>query len=485
MRTINRLLFFSIISFFVSCNSDSYEEHEIGDNLIDQTTEVVLIDTFSIESSTIILDSLITSGSRTAILGSYKDEYLGDIKAEYYGLLSLNGSFQRSSIDGSVEKVPIQFDSLVFIAYPDGRYFGDTLQAQRIIINRVAEDMELPDNEFAFYGHNSFEYDDLPLLDREFYLNPIKQSRYDEAIDLHAQSGAVSYYGKYFGEGIYLKLDNEQALALGEDIVEKVNAESDSVTESIQWRKFMKGIVIRPGDENSTLFHVPLADNKLKLRLYYSDTDYSDKGRVKFHDFPVVSSLGNQNYSFLNYSADRSNTPQQLDRLVEQEVELDSELTDDLTFIQGGLGMYTKIKIPHIENLITLGLTGGVIRADLLLYPTDNSYDDEVFPLPMSSLNLYNTNENNVIGSQLAGGQSAGLSFTFVPNFNNEDESVYVADLTSYVNSILVNGKEYDDALLIGFPFENIGYTYDRLIVENDLASDFRIRLRVTYVIQR
>ncbi|WP_171594847.1 DUF4270 family protein [Marinifilum caeruleilacunae] len=496
MRTINVLLFISILTFFISCNSDSYEEHEIGDNLIDQTTDVSLVDTFSIESSTVIMDSVITSGYTSATLGRYDDEYLGDVKSEYYGVLSLNGAFNRSSIDGSVEDVPIRFDSLVFIAYPSGEYYGDTLQTQRVIINRINEDIELPDNEFSFFGHSSFTYDSEPLLDAEFELNPIKQSEYNADIDAHKED----YYGEYFGEGIFIKMESAEAIALGEDIVEKVNEQSDSVTESIQWQKYMKGIVIRPGDNNSVMFRVPLADNRLKLRLYYSDTDYTDAGKQKFHDFPISSSGNNESLSFMNYSSDRSGTPQQLDRLVAQDVELASEETDDLAFIQGGIGMFTKLRIPHIENLNTLGLTGGILGAELVMYPKDNSFDDEMFFLPKegngtlrgghilytTNISLYNTNENNKFNSALiSSSANSNLTMTYVENQANEDESYYSADVTSFVNDVLINGQEYDDALLIGLPVETIGNNFERLIVENDLESDFRIRLRVTYVIQR
>jgi hypothetical protein len=496
MRTINVLLFISILTFFVSCNSENFEEHEIGDNLIDQTTEVSMVDTFLIESSTVIMDSVITSGYNTAILGRYNDEYLGDVKSEYYGILSLNGAFNRSSIDGSVEDVPIRFDSLVFIAYTNREYYGDTLQPQRLIINRLNEDVELPDNEFAFYGHSSFSYDAEPLLDAEFYLNPVKQSEFNADIDTHKED----YYGEYFGEGIFIKMESAEAIALGEDIVEKVNEQSDSVTESIQWQKYMKGIVIRPGDNNTTLFQVPLSDNKLKLRLYYSDTDYADAGKQKFHDFPISSSGNNESLSFMNYSSDRSATPQQLDRLVEQDVELASEETDDLTYIQGGIGLFTKLRIPYLENLNTLGLTGGVLGAELLMYPKDNSFDDEMFFLPKdgngtvrgnhilfpTNISLYNTNENNTFNSALvAASANANLTMTYVENQANEDESYYSADVTSFVSDILINGQEYDDALLIGLPVESIGSNFERLIIENDLESDFRIRLRVTYVIQR
>jgi hypothetical protein len=476
-----------MLTFFISCNSDNFTEHEIGSNLINKSTDVVLVDTFTIESSTVILDSLVTSGFKTAILGSYKDQFLGDVKAEYYGVLGLNNSFTKpvKKPDDVPVKVSIRFDSLVFMAYPNGQYFGDTLQPQRIIINRVTDDMELPNNEFAFYGHTRFNYEETPLLDAEFFLNPVKQSEYDEKIDTHFQKNEINYYGKYYGEGIYLKMDSEQAISLGKDIVKKVNAESDFVTKNIQWHKYMKGVVIRSGDNNSVMWQAPIGENKLRLRLYYSETNYEDEGIQKFHDFPIIQVGSKETLSFTNYSSDRTTTPQGLDRLIEQKVELDSDETDNLTFIQGGIGLYTKINIPFVENLNALGLTGGVINAELIMYPKDNSFDKELFPLPQTNLLLFNTNEDNEFISVFPGVNNSPLQFSFVQNFENGDESYYSVDLTSYVNNVLRNGKEREDAILIGIQNLTIGNTYDRLIIENKPKSDFRIRLKVTYVIQR
>ena len=38
---------------------------------------------------------------------------------------------------------------------------------------------------------------------------------------------------------------------------------------------------------------------------------------------------------------------------------------------------------------------------------------------------------------------------------------------------------------MITLPLENIGNSMDRLVIDNDKDSDFRIRLRTTYVVQK
>lgn len=487
MRTNHVLLLLLALSLFISCNSNNFEEHKIGDNLIDKNSEVVLIDSLTIKSSTVIMDSLVTSGFKKSILGRYQDEFLGDVKTEFYGVLDFGGGFKKPTSSEGAD-INIEFDSLVFMAYPNKEYFGDTLQPQRIIINRLSEEIELPDNELAYYAHSKFDYNENPLLDTEFVLKPVKQSKYDQIIDNHGASGEIDYSEKYYGKGIFIKMENADAIALGKEIVDSVNTESEIFNNVNQWHKFIKGLVIRPGDENTVMWQAPIGEGKLKLRLYYHETDYEDAGKQKFHDFQIVADGPDEQKSFTNYSSDRSSTPQGLDRLIKQEDELGSEQTDHLTFIQGGVGLYTKINIPYIENVKRLGIAGGVLKAELIMYPKNDSFDDELFPLPHidnTNLILYNTNEDNEFRSFIPGVNNTALAFRRVDNLQNKDETFYTVDVTSYVNSVVVSGKEYEDAILIGIQREVVGNTYDRLIIEDDPDSDYRMKLKVTYVIQR
>ncbi|WP_165835984.1 DUF4270 family protein [Marinifilum breve] len=491
MRTNHVLLLLLALSLFISCNSNNFEEHKIGDNLIDENSEVVLIDSLTIKSSTVIMDSLVTSGFKKSILGRYQDEFLGDVKTEFYGVLDFSGGFKKPTSSEGAD-INIEFDSLVFMAYPDTLYFGDTLQPQRIIINQLSEEIELPDNELAYYAHSKFDYNENPLLDTEFFLKPVKQSKYNQVIDNHGAEGEIDYSEKYYGKGIFIKMENADAIALGKEIVDSVNTESEIFNNVNQWHKFIKGLVIRPGDENTVMWQAPIGEGKLKLRLYYHETDYEDAGKQKFHDFQIVADGPDEQKSFTNYSSDRSSTPQGLDRLIKQEDELDSEQTDHLTFIQGGVGLYTKINIPYIENLKRLGIAGGVLKAELIMYPKNDSFDDELFPLPtadkfsrLTSLILYNTNEDNEFRSFIPGVNNTAIAFRVNDNLQNKDETFYSVDLTSYVNSVVVSGKEYEDAILIGIQREVVGNTYDRLIIEDDPDSDYRMKLKVTYVIQR
>ena len=476
MKKIKFIVFVSLLAFLTSCNSDVFQEHEIGDNLIDKSTEVILIDTFTIESSTVKMDSIKTSGEKNILFGKYKDPFFGDINSDFYGILELGDPFElrKTNVNnlGSVD-VHVKFDSLVFIVYSDQRYYGDTLSEQNVTIHKVIDEIEFPKDKYAFYGHDSFDYETEDLCNAGFFVKPVTQSVYDKTLDNDAEAN---------DGGIRFRMSD----ALGLDIIQRVNnVNDDTVRDPNKWIKYFKGIVLKPGEDNTAMLSFPVTENKMKMRLYYSDAEYDEVGVPRIHDFPVKNSPLN----FSNYTSDKSSTPQDLGRIVEETEDLSSELTDNLAFVQGGIGFITKIRIPYVEKLNTMGLTGGILKAELVFYPKDGSYDKELFRLPndrITKFNIYTTNDDNMAKSPVLNPTTnSPASSVYMFNYENPDESYYSIDVTSYVNNILLQGQEYEDALLLTLPFQGLGNSMERMVIENDRKSDFRIRLKTTYVVQK
>jgi len=68
---------------FNVCNNNSTQSN-LGTEFIESQTDIGLIDTFSVDLSTIILDEVLTSGTGNLLIGNYRDANLGKITSHTY-----------------------------------------------------------------------------------------------------------------------------------------------------------------------------------------------------------------------------------------------------------------------------------------------------------------------------------------------------------------------------------------------------------------
>ena len=87
----------------ISCNKAdiNYGSQFIGD----EYTNLVMVDTFTVETGTVLLDSFVTSASGAAVAGSYKDAKFGQINAESYFQLQAPSFSDKYVIYDSLELV--------------------------------------------------------------------------------------------------------------------------------------------------------------------------------------------------------------------------------------------------------------------------------------------------------------------------------------------------------------------------------------------
>jgi hypothetical protein len=476
MKKTKFIAFIASLAFFSSCNSGVFEEHEIGENLIDKSTEVLLIDTFTIQTSTVKLDSVNTSGFKNVLVGKYQDPYFGKVSSDFYASVDLGQAWNLAT--SGTNKIKVKFDSLVFIGYFDedlSHFIGDSLVEQKLSIHRIIEKIELPDNKFSFKAHDVLDFDSESLGETVFVPKPRTYSFYNEENDKNplAKRGGVRFRMKD---------------KLGLDIVNLVNRASDTILLPNEWTDYFKGIVIKAGLDNSSMFSFQTGSNRMKIRLYYSNIAYDEVGVVKFRDFSVNNALLN----FLNNKSDyisENEIAQKIGNIVNVEEELSAVETEDLSFIQGSLGLMTKVKIQNIENLNILGMSGGILKAELRFYPKEGSYDSEVLRLPDPSTIFiaYHTEEDNKTVNPIINPTNGNpLTAVFVRNQVNIGESYYSINLTDYVNNILLSPEDYDfdNAIILSIPTSNQGNSMERLVIDNNNKSDMRMKLEVTYVVQ-
>ena len=111
------------------------------------------MDTIKVAASTVLLDSIPTSGTGSILIGGYSDPKLGVLSAEGYIQVGIGDAWDPA--DNAI------YDSLVLVMNYSGYHYGDTSNAQTFIARRITE-------PFKTYSCHSFGWmrNNIPLFIR-------------------------------------------------------------------------------------------------------------------------------------------------------------------------------------------------------------------------------------------------------------------------------------------------------------------------------
>lgn len=139
MRNLTDLLLFFVMAIWLAACQHSTL---VGDDLIDEdNTQVQEIDTLSVETGSLLLDSVYTADGTRLLAGAYQDPYLGVISATCFFNLDTIGNFSIEDDDN------LRFDSLSLSLRQDYAYPA-TNHLQRLSV--YALDEALDDETFYF-----------------------------------------------------------------------------------------------------------------------------------------------------------------------------------------------------------------------------------------------------------------------------------------------------------------------------------------------
>jgi len=120
-----------IISCLFGCTES---ESTIGFSELDNKIQTVMIDTFTVRTSTVLLDSVSSSGTSKILVGSYTDPVLGKISSSSYFQIAPNPAYWL------IDKNAV-FDSVALLLTPNQYYYGDTTVIQELIIQQLSQDL--------------------------------------------------------------------------------------------------------------------------------------------------------------------------------------------------------------------------------------------------------------------------------------------------------------------------------------------------------
>lgn len=424
------IIFVTGIMFIASCTKMS--EFTIGKDFFDSQTRLEVIDTFRVDLSTILLDSMRTSNTKKIFAGNYEDKIFGSVACESYFDL-------KYETFSEIEEKAI-FDSSVFVLSYTGYSYGDTTSLMSLSIHKLTENITLLEDNYL-YNNSSFSYSPEAVGTISFFPEP---NSADTSISININT-------------------------LGEEIFNNIKNKDQNVSSEEWFNDYLKGFILTPGAaENNAVIGFDAAEGKVTLKIYY----HVDNLELELKEISIAMGASNHQFNSIRY--DLSNTS--LSSIKMEKNEMPSSETDYKGYMQGMIGLLPKIQFPTLDDILEQE-RWKILKAELVIEPVKGSYD--LFRLP-EKLNLYDTDRQNRINSVLTDDEGKSLTASFEFDELYDKDTRYTFDITSFINSELL-GKDFDyeHGLLIGLEQEEFKSSLDRLLIEGKKPP---VKLKLYYL---
>ena len=430
-------MFLITVFFTTSCKK---ADIKFGEDFLDNSvTQIFKTDSFTVDLSTVFIDSFITSARGTVLAGAYTDPLFGRVTTKSFFEI-----IPPIYID---QYANTSFDSISIILTPNfNSYYGDSTQPLNIAIHELEDSIVFAENQFAFYNTTAkFNTKTTPLVSKDVMVRPLN------------------------GSPVEIKLPD----ALGIDFLSKLKNPTDNTMKSAAaFLSYFKGMRISTNSNAKMI--VGFTDGVI-VRLYYKKQDLITQN--KHVDF----TLANKSHQFNNISINRTGAIQSLGS---NNKEIHSSLTGNAAYGQSATGSMIKMRFPTLKTLLKVPNFAKVLKAALIISPLKGSYSTTYYLPPV--LRLSNTNANNGIGNDLAYVTTAGslaiqLGLLQTDYFLGENTS-YQYDLTEYVKEIISNSNIIPGEGLLFIPpkpsFEN---HFSRVVIGNKYNNLGKIELQIFY----
>lgn len=431
------MLFFGLT--IVSCGTDTDTgEFVVGSDYLAVNNKVILIDTLTVEMSTINFDSLVTSNKSRILVGNYDDPLFGKVKSNSYFQLASDSYSLISSTD--TEAANYVFDSISMILKYDNYYYGDTTKVQTFDIHRLTQKVKPNTDDDSFYNNSALSYSSESLGTISYKPRPLEK----DSINIKMDAA--------FGEALFQKLKTRE------------------ITDFTSFSEYLKGLVLVPTTTNSS--SVIGFNLSSKVRLYYSK--YQGDAEDSFiKDFTVLDATK----QFNAISLDKSGTL--IQNLPASNSNLSSLLTNNQGYIQSGTGVACRIDFPNIKQLKYISDNGAIVDAELILKPVNNSYSDN-YPLS-DSLQVYVADKLNRISGTL--NTSAGIPLYAALNKASDEfnENVlYSLSVGNFLQKEML--KQSDSRSSLVFTLPTISKAVNRLVLGDQKHPNNKIQLKIYYI---
>jgi hypothetical protein len=406
-------------------------EFTMGQDFFDSQTRLQVIDTFSVNVSTVLIDSLKTSATKIALAGNYRDDIFGSVNVKAF--------FDLGYQDFEEIEEKATYDSAAFSLKYTGYSYGDTTSLLKLDIHMLAEKIE----PYSGYLYNTSSFDYSPEV-----------------------TGSVSFYPapESADTAVYVPVN-----ALGEDLFNKIRDNDENLSNSELFSDYLKGFVITSGSpDNKSVIGFTADKENLKLIIYYHlDAEEPEKKEITL-------SMGQENHQFNSVKFDHTNTP--LNDIEAEGNVIPSSRTNNYGFLQGMVGLIPKLQFPSLNEILAIR-RWKILKAELVIEPVYNSYD--MFGLP-KQLYIYDTDRENRVNTILLDDLGNPLTATLKYDDIYEEEVRYTYDITKFINDELSDAYfDYNHGLMPGLAEDNFTSSLERLLIE---CKNPPVKLRIYFL---
>ncbi|MCE7064098.1 DUF4270 family protein [Dyadobacter sp. CY326] len=441
--TVFRLLIiFGITASLAGCDPSGDQIEAIVQPNVDDFS-VQFTDTASVALSTVATDSVMTGGAARLLVGRYIDPIFGKFQSAAY--------FEPTISSAIVIPELAVYDSLTLSLRYDGYTHGDTTVAMNIAVHQSLADLL---DKSSYYNTYAVPYAATPLGRVKFVPTP-------------RESGTLK-----------IKLSDN----LGKQIFDK--GKTNLLSSNTEWIDLVKGFALIPGaNDNGPVVGFKLSDANTSVQLHYHTTE--NDGVKK--DSTVIQT----NIAYNRILADYKGT--QLAKLpTTSRVSLPSAQTQNLSFIQAGLGVMTRIEFPTLRDLKANPYTV-VNRAYLRITPLKysvtkfNPAPPVLYPYLVDNNNEFFSNANG-FPLQVTDLDGNLTQAEYIIDLVN-NTAYYLLDVTGYVTTVLNLNSDNSPAILLrtspfnkestSLPAASTEFTFSatRLVIGDQQSNDSGVKL--------
>ena len=401
------------------------ESPEIGsDFFTDGVLDFTYVDSATVNLSTIQIDEMITSSASRMLVGTHRDERLGQVTAAPYFQVTSTGEV-------NFEDRNFAYDHLSLVLPLDHYSYYDTLLPLTLNVHRVTEDITTENG--YLYNSTTFQIENESL-------------------------GSITLRPRPKYDSIEIQLSD----VLGQEIFQKAMSGNEDLTTA-NFSKYIRGVAVLPDTSSSACIVGLKTTPSLRVHYYDKSTTPITKKWLTFNVQPSSSLY------FTNIRCDRKNTS--LEMMPSPKDRLSSRQTNGSAYIQAGAGLALRVDLPYLRTLKQLD-NFFIGRAILEIYPIRKSSNAST-RLP-TQLKVFKADKRNGIY------EAVETMATLIEDIDLGRDTYYTFDATEFVKGQMELQSLNENALIFTTDSDTYPVSAERIYAAAP-GYEYKTRLRIYF----